>query len=153
MMTKIIIEAEKTVEYKHKDFSNIWLSPRDIEKKLLIKSWIYIWEKLDAKALIIFTKTWRLARLVAGFRPKVPVYAFTSNESSVWTMSLYFWINGIFLDNWDKDDYAKTLEYSIKFLKEKNILNYEDKIIVINDLQKNGIEIPVMEIVNVKDCC
>lgn len=153
MMTKIIIEAEKTVEYKHEDFSNVWLSSRDIEKKLLIKSWIYIWEKLEAEALIIFTKTWKLARLTAAFRPKIPVFAFTNKESSIWTMSLYFWVNGMLLDTWDYNDYSQTLENAIKFLKDKNIINYEDKVIAINDIQKKWIEIPVMEIINVKDCC
>lgn len=151
IMTKIIIEAEKYAEYDHKDFLNDWLNKRDIEKKFLIKSWIYIWEKLDAKCLIVFTKSWLLAKLASWFRPRIPVYAFTNNKSSVGIMNSYFWINGLFLDWWNKDDYNEILEKALLILKNNHILGYEDKVIVINDKQKNGVEIPVMEIINVKE--
>ncbi len=153
MMSKIITEAEKFAEYEHKDSLDYWLNSRDIEKKLLIKSWIYIWEKLDVKCLIIFTKTWLLAKLTAWFRPRIPVYAFTNIESSVGIMNLYFWINGIFLDWWKSNTptSSSTLEKALLKLKEKGVLDNEDKAIVINDIQKNDVHIPVMEIVNVKD--
>jgi len=56
-MSKVIIEAEKSVDNIHNDFLNDGLNSRDIEKKILIKHSITIAEELQAKAIIILTKT------------------------------------------------------------------------------------------------
>lgn len=151
MMTSIIKEAEKSIVYSHKDFSLSWINKRDEEKKLLIKSWIYSWEDLKAKCMIILTKTWKLAKIASSFRPNIKVYAFTNREKSVKIMNSYFWIDPIFHDNWDPNDYSKNLELSIRFLISKKLLKLEDRVIAINDIQKSWKEIPVMEIVNVSD--
>jgi hypothetical protein len=42
MMTRIIIEAEKSLKYEHHNFSDYGLRETDIEKKLLIRSCIHI---------------------------------------------------------------------------------------------------------------
>jgi pyruvate kinase len=57
MMTKVIMETEKSILNIHNDFSNDGLTIRDIEKKSLIKHAISIAEELDAKTIIILTKT------------------------------------------------------------------------------------------------
>ncbi len=151
MMTSLIQEAEKNVEYLHESYKNKNLCQRDLEKKLLIKSWIFIWEELNAKALIILTKTGKLARLAASFRPKITTYAFTPFESTVSLCNAYFGIDSIFLKKWNSDKYSKTLEKCIKKLVKKWLLKTTDKIIAINDIQKKKVEIPVMEIIDVDD--
>lgn len=151
IMSKVINEAERSIIYKHKDFSNTWLSQRDIEKKLMIKSGIYLWEELKAKALIVFTKSGKLARLASSYRPKFPVYAFTKYEKTEKYINMLYWIIPFFLPNWIQENYHKNLEYSLKMLLEKKLLKFTDTIIVINDIQKNDIEIPVLEIINLKD--
>lgn len=57
MMKKIALEAEATLEYKHEDYESIGLTQRDIEKKRLIRSAVYIADSLNAKAIVTFTKT------------------------------------------------------------------------------------------------
>ena len=151
MMTSLIQEAEKNVEYLHESYVNKNLCQRDLEKKLLIKSWIFIWEELEAKALIILTKTGKLARLAASFRPKITTYAFTPFESTVSLCNAYFGIDAFYLKKWNPDNYNKTLEKAIKKLVKKNVLKKDDQIIAINDIQKDGNEIPVMEIIVVDD--
>ena len=42
MMTSIIQEAEKIVKYDFKDFENVDLNSRDIEKKYLIRSGLFV---------------------------------------------------------------------------------------------------------------
>jgi hypothetical protein len=41
------------------------LSQRDIEKKLLIRSSVFMSDELDVDAILVFTKSGRLARLAA----------------------------------------------------------------------------------------
>lgn len=149
MMTKIIREAEKNIKHKHEDYSNNWLSKRDIEKKSLIKSAIFVWEELKANSIILLTKTWLLARLASAFRPNINVYSFTNSKESVRTMNVLFSIKSFFLKWWNKDNYAETLELAINELKEKWLLKTWNKVIAINDIQKNWNEIPIMEIIDV----
>ncbi len=148
MMVKVIEEAEKSSIYKHSDYSEEWLSSTDIEKKALIRAWIFVWEELWAKAMIILTKTWLLAHLTAAFRPNIKVYAFTKSHFSVWFMNSLYWINPIFLESWSKEDYSVNLENSLNYLKINNLVNTWDKVIAINDLQKDWKEIAIMEIIN-----
>ncbi len=151
IMTTITQEAEKNIEYEHESFSTKWFSERDFEKKLLIKSGIFIGEELDAAALIILTKTWKLAKFASAFRPEIKTYAFTPNNSTVKLCNAYFGIDSILLEKWDSENYNKTLEKAIKLLVNKWLLNKKNKIIAINDIQKKDVEIPVMEIINVWD--
>ncbi len=151
MMTSLIEEAEKNMKYDHFSFVATWLNERDIEKKLLIRSWIFIWEELWAKAVIVLTKSWLLARLASAFRPEIKTYAFTNSQKTVSICNSFFWIEPIYLESWDSKNYTKTLEDAIKFLNKKGLLNYTDKLIAINDIQRWDKEIPVMEIISVKD--
>lgn len=149
MMSKVIVETEKSINNDHKDFSNDGLNSRDIEKKILIKHAISIAEELDAKAIIILTKTWLLARLAAAFRPNKDVYAFTKNDVSVNYMNILYWIIPVLLPNWTWE-YSSNLENSISILKSKNILKKYDKVIAITDIQKNWKEFPIIEIVEIE---
>jgi pyruvate kinase len=142
MMTKIIREAEKNVSHAHDNFSNDWLSKRDIEKKALIRSAVFIGEELKAKAIIILTKTWLLAKLASAFRPNMDVYSFTNNEKSVRTMNVLYAVKPFHLVWWNKDNYNETLELAINELKSKGLIKNWQKLVAINDIQKNGIEIP-----------
>jgi len=150
MMTSIIEEAESIVDYRFEDFSNDNLSLRDIEKKLLIRSALFIGKELWAQSLIILTKTWLLARLTGAFRPSIPVHSFTPFETSVRNTNLLFWINTSKLEKWDREDFSHTLDEAIDELKEKWIIKNGDKVVAINDIQKKWTEIPIMEIINIK---
>jgi pyruvate kinase len=82
-MSNTIQEAEKNTYFQHYNFSVEELTSRDVEKKSLIKSSIYSGEELKVKALYIFTKTGKLARLASSFRPNIPIYAFSPFKTTV----------------------------------------------------------------------
>lgn len=148
MMSKVIIETEKSIKNSHNDYSNSWLNSRDIEKKVLIKHAISVAEELNAKSIIILTKTWLLARLAAAFRPNIDVYAFTKNINSLNFMNILYWIKPKLLNVWN-NDYAKNIELAILKLKnEWQVINW-DKIIAISDIQKNSKEYPIIEIIEI----
>ncbi|MDD3646631.1 MAG: pyruvate kinase [Candidatus Gracilibacteria bacterium] len=150
MMSSIIKEAEKSIIYKHKDFDFNGFSERDLEKKILIKSGLYAGEELGAKAMIILTKTGLLARFVSSYRPNIKVFAFTNKDSSIGIMNGLFGIKPMLHIAWDSQNYTRTMELAIKQLLEKKILNKHDKIIAINDIQKDSNEIPIMEIIDLE---
>jgi len=56
-MRSVIDQAEANIVYTHDTFSDSGLTDRDIEKKLLLKSAIEIGEQLQAKAILVFTKS------------------------------------------------------------------------------------------------
>nr|MDD3720453.1 pyruvate kinase [Candidatus Gracilibacteria bacterium] len=149
MMVKVAREAENYLKHSHRDYSNEGLCERDIEKKLLIKSGIYTGEELNANALVILTKSGLLARLASAFRPDIKVFAFTKYESSVRIMNSLFGINPIYLEKWKSENYIETMDGAINYLVQNNLIKKDCKIIAINDIQRNGKEIPIMEVVNV----
>ncbi len=149
MMTKVIIETEKWVQNIHSEFSNNGLNTRDIEKKSLIKHAISIAEELDAKAIIILTKTGLLARLAAAFRPNIDVYAFTKTTKSLNFMNILYWIKPKMLESWN-DDYMNNVEWAIEKLKKENNFMAWDKVIAVSDIQKYGKEFPIIEIIEVE---
>lgn len=148
MMTKIIVEAEKNTDYQHIDYSDEWLSQRDIEKKLLIKHGIEISEKLDLVWMIVLTKTGLLARLASAFRPKVKMYAFTHKLSSLRFMNSLFGIKAFSInERWKNhwDNLAKAVEV----LKEKWVVKTWDRMVAVTDIRKNEKNVPVLEILTI----
>lgn len=150
IMKNVIEEAEKQIVYKHYDFSNNGLNQRNIEKKLLIKSAMFMAEELEINAILIFTKTWLLARLAAAFRPNQDIYAFTGNPNTSKYMNILFWIRPYLLENWTTNQ-KDNVSNSINFLLSKWKISKESKVIAITDIQKDNKEIPALEIITVWD--
>jgi len=149
-MASVVVEAEKQIAYKHREFSDEGLSLRDIEKKMLIRSAFFMSADLCADAILIFTKTGKLARLAAGFRPCKIVYAFTGEKHTVKSMNALFGVVPHLLPSW-KQNYMDNLEKAIWMLIEEGKLQKTSKVIAITDFQKNDKEIPVLEIINIGD--
>lgn len=148
VMSTTIQEAEANIRVEHQDFSSLGLTIRDIEKKSLIKSAIYSGEELGVKALFIFTKSGKLARLASAFRPNLPIYAFTPYISSVAYMNILYGVKSYFLENWDSD-FIGNISEAIEICKRENILKPWDRIILINDLRKKGKEVPLVELIEI----
>jgi pyruvate kinase len=77
MMRSVILEAEGELEHKHHEYVSIGLTERDVEKKYLIRSALHIAEELSIKTVLVFTKSGRLARLAAAYRPNISIEAFS----------------------------------------------------------------------------
>ena len=150
MMKNVIVEAEKQMTYKHQDFKNDWLNDRDIEKKQLIRSALFMADEMNVDAILIFTKTWLLARLAWAYRPSKDVFAFTGNKHSLKYMNILFWIRAFMLENWS-NIHKENVMHSIEFLLNSNKLSKDSKVIVITDIQKDDKEIPALEIITIWD--
>ena len=148
VMTATIKEAEANLAPIHRDFSVHNLTERDVEKKALIKSAIYSAEELKVQWLFIFTKSWKLARLASSFRPNLSVFAFTMELQSVAYMNSLYGINPYLINNWD-EDFTKNRDMAITIAKHEKVLKKWDKIIVVNDIEKDGEEVPVVELIEI----
>ena len=148
MMKKIALEAEKTLDYKHDDYESFDLTQRDLEKKKLIRSAVYISESIHAKGIITFTKTGRLARLAAAYRPRCPVFAFTNQENTFTNTTILF---GVVARYMPFEHHAEVLKDALQKLVERDNISMEDQVVVVSDIIRNDKEIPVLEIVSVKD--
>lgn len=148
VMSATIKEAEANIDIIHRDFSQAWLTQRDIEKKALIKSAIYAGEELWVEALFIFTKSWRLARLASSFRPNLPIYSFTPELQSVAYMNVLYGVNPYLLQNWD-EKFIENIYSAIDICKSEKILKPGDKIMLVNDIQKGEREIPLVKLMEI----
>lgn len=129
MMRNVIIEAEQELEHKHHDFSDAGLTPRDIEKKLLIRSALQIAEDLDITTVILFTKSGRLARLAAAYRPNIRILAFTGSPHSHGAMHILFGIESHILPVWS--DHQSNLAAALQILARKDSVG--NRVIAITD--------------------
>lgn len=148
VMAATIKEAEANIIPVHGDFSHDGLTPRDIEKKSLIKSAIYAGEELWVQALFIFTKSGKLARLASSFRPNLPIYGFTPELQSVAYMNVLYGVNPYLIDSWD-EKFTQNIYTAIDMCKDNKILKPGDKIMLVNDIQKWDREIPLVELMEI----
>ncbi len=148
VMSATVLEAEANIDVQHRDFSQEWLTERDIEKKALIKSAIYAGEELWVKGLFIFTKSGKLARLASSFRPNISIYAFTMHLQSVAYMNVLYWVNPYLLEDWD-EKFIQNINTAIEICKSEWVLSLGDKIMIVNDIQKGDKEIPIVELMEI----
>ncbi len=151
MMQTISKEAESMMTANYENYSDEGLSDRDIEKKVIIKNAIRCGEALWVRAIVLLTKTGKLARLASLYRPTMDIFAFTGSQRSVGIMNIYFGVRPKILPAWSQDDYSANLEWAIADLLQDKQITSDDTIITINDTQKNGKEFPVMSIIRVGD--
>jgi pyruvate kinase len=147
-MSKIIKQAELDKQKTTSLFTNNNYWKHWNQKRNLMKQAIELGESVWAKALCIYTEYWFLARKWAAFKAQIPLFAFTNNKKTAnYTNALYN-VQGIILDNFS-NNYENNLEESMKFLQSSQNIQSWDKVIVIWDLQKNNVEIPVIKIMEV----
>lgn len=148
MMKSIALKAESTIDYTHEEFENIHFTQSDNEKKCLIRSAIFIADKLNIDNIILFTKTGRLAKMAAAYKSKVRIYAFTNQETTFTNTTLLFGVKSRYLEY---EHHTQALEQALERMIKMGDVSIDDKTIVITDIKKNDHENPTLEIVNIKE--
>lgn len=146
IMKQVIAHAEENVHYTHTDFAPRDATSRDLEKQQLIKNALYLSEDLDAKAVIVFTKTGKLARYAAAYRPQARVYAVTNTPTTVTGLSCRFAVLPRFMPY---TSHVEALASTLDMLKQSNQIAVWERVIVVTDILRGEEEIPVVEIVTV----
>ncbi len=81
----------------------------------------------------------------AAFKATIPMFAFTNNKKTAKYTNALYNVQWVELENFSHN-YENNLEESMKFLQDLQNIKSGDKIIVMWDLQKNNVEIPVIKI-------
>jgi len=105
-------------------------------------------ESLKAKALLVFTKTGRMAHLLSKYRPTTTLYAFTENPNVVSDLSLAWGVIPF------KIRYGKTrhvsIDRAVAILVAENLIVRGDIVVSISDIASGRLEPDVLEIRTIK---
>ena len=103
-------------------------------------------ENLNAKAIIVFTKTGKLISLVTKNRPNLDVFAFTDDDKLKRKMVIYWGTFPFYMDlNTNFGDLASN---SIKLLKKNNLIFSGERVVVVSDISPKK-NVDILEIIEV----
>lgn len=92
--------------------------------------------KVDAAAILVFTRSGTYARLVSSTRPRCPVIAFAPDAALVRRLTILWGVQPYFLDF--DDDPEETTAKAIEFLKRRNLTATKDSIVLTSDILTKG---------------
>ncbi len=100
-------------------------------------------ESLNAKAILVFTYTGKLVRLVTKHRPNTNIYSFTQDDNCRRRLVIN-WGCTPFCIKFNKD-LELTIKESIDILKNKGLLQRDDLILIVSDVRPSE-DVDVMEV-------
>lgn len=144
-MKNVLKYSETQVKYKHDYFTkDLWIHEN---RKLLIKNAVYTAESLNAKALMVFTESWFMAKTTSAFRPNIPVFTFTFTDSILKKLAILFWLKTFIIE---KKSNEKNIENAIKRLKKEKLVEYWDEIVTVYWMTKWKEIIPSIQVITIK---
>ena len=122
-----------------------YLKTKDVKEAITFGACVNA-EALDAKAIIVFSKTGKLLSLVSRRRPNVDIFVFTDSDEVKRELMVY-WGAFPFTTNFS-GNYELMAKDAVDLLKSKNFLAKGDKILIVSDVnpRKNIETLEIREI-------
>ena len=135
-MANIAVNAENTINYYEKYVD----SSADMEpnlKNAICASAYNAAKYLDAKAIVVLTRSGATANILSHFHPECPVIAATISERGRNQLNLVWGITPVAAENLDSAD--KFVEYAVSKAMESRLVKRGDNIVVIfaSDLESD----------------
>lgn len=135
-MANIAVNAENTINYYEKYVD----SSADMEpnlKNAICASAYSAAKYLDAKAIVVLTRSGATANILSRFHPECPVIAATISERGRNQLNLVWGITPVAAENLDSAD--KFVEYAVSKAVESRLVKRGDNIVVIlaSDLESD----------------
>lgn len=135
-MANIAVNAENTINYYEKYVD----SSADMEpnlKNAICASAYNAAKYLDAKAIVVLTRSGATANILSHFHPECPVIAATISEKGRNQLNLVWGITPVAAENLDSAD--KFVEYAVSKAVESRLVKRGDNIVVIlaSDLESD----------------
>lgn len=92
-------------------------------------------DNLNAKSILVFTRSGKMAVLLSQFRSNVPVMAFTNTSHARRRLNLYWGITASRISFSSNPE--KTIERAVAQLKEQKLIKKKDTIVIVSDLLVN----------------
>ncbi len=130
-MSEICIQAEKDINYKKLFFNTIFVS-YDLTD-VLSHSATSCAFKLNANAIVLYTNTGKTASMIARYKPEAPIVAITDNIQTYNFLSMEWNVLPIY----SKIDNVDIFDLACSIVKQKNLANVNDRIIVTTGTTDN----------------
>ena len=103
----------------------------------MVKSACVMAKEVNAEALVVFTRSGKMARNAAWLRPhQTPLYAFTDNPKLLHQLTLYWGIQPFLVDF--SEDPAQNFESAIRTLKERKLVRGGHNIVAVTEVSLRG---------------
>lgn len=135
-MANIAVNAENTINYYEKYVdSSVDMEPN--LKNAICASAYNAAKYLDAKAIVVLTRSGATANILSRFHPECPVIAATISERGRNQLNLVWGITPVAAENLDSAD--KFVEYAVSKAVESRLVKRGDNIVVIlaSDLESD----------------
>ena len=126
-MVKIANKVEKDIDYWKRFINNTNIDIDNLEDKIAYSTCVMAMN-LNADAIICYTNTGDSARRLAGLGAGCPILAITDNRRTFNQLAIAWNVTPIFIEK--KDDINKIVEEGIEKLKQKDILEKGDMVVV-----------------------
>ena len=111
------------------------LAELDSEQAKLMKAACVLTDELEAKALVIFTRTGSTARHAAWLRPEnTTIYAFT-NDAKLYNQMTLNWGTDPFLIQFDEDEPSNTVDAALEVLKKYGRIKQRETIVLVTEVR------------------
>ena len=126
VMARIAAETEKSTQ---KIFPDVWVKAELSIPEIIADAAYQSARTAGVVALAIGTSTGASARLLARYRPPVPIYAFTPNESVARQLSIIYGVHSILSPSFESTD--KMLQSMERMLVESHRAKAGDNIVFV----------------------
>ena len=149
IMAKTVQEGEKEIYDEHDDFDLLTDDETEQNKKGMARHASLMADEFAAKAIIVFSYSGRLASYLSAFKPNQPVFSFTENANTHYSLGVNY---GVFSKKVDglTGKMSEDQEKAIATLKAEGILEAGDAVVVVGARDNNGEKQPQMRVVTVK---
>lgn len=112
--------------------------PQDSDKKRVVRSAIMLADSFEKASVLVFTARGKMARYAAMARAlRAHVYAFCPDEFISRTLTLCRGVTPIHLP-FSPGDGEMAIDAGVAWLKERNLLNEDEKLVIISDVLHQG---------------
>ena len=132
----------KNVQSKLKFDMPDGIKTKDVKEAITLGACINA-ENLDAKAIIVFSKTGKLLRLVTKNRPNIDIFVFTDNEEVKRKLMIY-WSTFPFAINFN-ENFEAMAENAVDMLKKNKFIVKDDRVIILSDINPRK-DVDILEI-------
>lgn len=147
-MAKTVQEGEKEIFDRHDDFLLETTDANELLKKGLARHALMMADEVKAKAVIVFSYSGHLASYLSSFKPNQPVFSFTTDEKTHYSLGVNYGIFSEKIENF-ANHMSNDQEIAINVLKQKGQLQSGDYVIVVGERDFNGQKQPQMRVVQV----
>lgn len=139
---KTMAKIAKNVQSKLRFELPNGLKTKDVEEAITLGACVNA-ENLDAKGIIIFSRSGKLLSLVAKKRPNIDIFAFTESDEVRRKLMLYW--NVFPFKITFNDNFEVMAREAIAALKRGNFLVAEDRVVILSDVSRKK-NVDILEI-------